>query len=207
MPKKVDHEERRRTIATALWRMAARQGLDNVSLRDVATEAGISLGQLQHYFASRDALLTYASDHLGDLASQRIQQRLAETPPDGPPPPRRVLTECARVMLPLDEESRAGLLVQLAYFSRAVREPRMREPARRGVPALVALFGSLLSQGVDAGEVDPALDVEAEAMLLLAEIDGLGSYTLLEVLTPQRAFALFERRIAALFGYRGPSSE
>jgi hypothetical protein len=39
MPRQVDHDLRRRQIAEAVWRLAARGGLENVTLRQVAAEA------------------------------------------------------------------------------------------------------------------------------------------------------------------------
>ena len=48
MPRKVDHDERRRHIVGALLRIAGTQGLDAVSMREVAQEAGVSLGAVQH---------------------------------------------------------------------------------------------------------------------------------------------------------------
>ena len=57
MPKKVDPEERRRLIADALMRVAAEQGLESVSLRHVATQAGVSAGMVQHYFRTRDEMM------------------------------------------------------------------------------------------------------------------------------------------------------
>ncbi|MGK5643087.1 TetR/AcrR family transcriptional regulator, partial [Streptomyces sp. URMC 126] len=76
MPKRVDHEERRRLIAEALWRIASSRGLEGASLRDVAAEAGISLGQLQHYFAGKDEMLVFALEHITGLAEARIRARI-----------------------------------------------------------------------------------------------------------------------------------
>ncbi|MFF8386933.1 TetR/AcrR family transcriptional regulator [Streptomyces kanasensis] len=76
MPKKVDHEARRLEIAEALWRIAGTRGLDGVSLRDVAAEADISLGRLQHYFRTKDEMLLFALRHINSLAEGRIRARL-----------------------------------------------------------------------------------------------------------------------------------
>jgi AcrR family transcriptional regulator len=43
VPKRVDHEERRRQIADALLRAAAARGLHATGMREVAAEAGVSL--------------------------------------------------------------------------------------------------------------------------------------------------------------------
>lgn len=60
MPKKVDRHERRTLIADALMRVAARQGLEAVSLRHVAAEAGVSPGMVQHYFRTKDEMMAFA---------------------------------------------------------------------------------------------------------------------------------------------------
>ena len=41
MPKIVDHEARRAELAEAVWRLASRDGLEAVTLRGVAAEAGL----------------------------------------------------------------------------------------------------------------------------------------------------------------------
>ena len=60
MPKQVDHQARRQEIADAVLRLAASQGLDAVTLRHVAAEAGVSMGRVQHYFATKDEMLLFA---------------------------------------------------------------------------------------------------------------------------------------------------
>lgn len=44
MPKQVDHDERRREIATAVLRLVTTGGVEAASLRTVAGEAGVSMG-------------------------------------------------------------------------------------------------------------------------------------------------------------------
>src|ERR1700722_8642251 len=62
MPKQVDHRERRETIARALWRVVEQRGIAHASVREVAQEAGISHGAVQHYFATREEMLIFAMD-------------------------------------------------------------------------------------------------------------------------------------------------
>ncbi|MCF3104152.1 TetR family transcriptional regulator C-terminal domain-containing protein [Streptomyces roseoverticillatus] len=197
MPKRVDHEERRRAIAEALWRIACARGLDGASLRDVAAEAGISLGQLQHYFSSKDEMLVFALKYLGGLAEERIRARLLGL--TGPPSPRDVLRETVMEMLPLDGASRTGNLVQIAYFVRALHDERLREHAKEGVPALRAFFADQVRAGIAQGEVSADRSPEAEAMLLIALTDGLTTYLLLEACAPEEAKSLLDGHLARLF--------
>src|SRR5690625_6408560 len=71
MPKKVDHQQRRAAMAEALWKVAAYQGLEAVSLSRVAQEAGVSKGRVQHYFPSRDALLDYTATRVQDTRDRK----------------------------------------------------------------------------------------------------------------------------------------
>ncbi|MFD9224291.1 TetR/AcrR family transcriptional regulator [Streptomyces sp. NPDC060064] len=202
MPKKVDHEARRLEIAEALWRIASTRGLDGVSLRDVAAEADISLGRLQHYFRTKDEMLVFALRHINVLADRRIRERIdaVVSDLDEEPPPRTVLRECLAGMLPLDDKSRVGTLVGAAYFARAVHDERLRAEAREGIPKLAEFFAGLLRRAMERGEVSADRDPDDEAMLLISLVDGLTAYTLLEVHTPERALSLLDLHMARLFG-------
>jgi TetR/AcrR family transcriptional repressor of bet genes len=202
VPKKVDHEARRLEIAEALWRIASTRGLDGASLRDVAAEADISLGRLQHYFRTKDEMLLFALRHINQLADRRIRERIESVVADleGEPPPRTVLRECLAGMLPLDDKSRVGTLVGAAYFARAVHDERLRAEAREGIPKLAEFFAGLLRSAVERGEVAADRDPYDEAMLLISLVDGLTAYTLLDVHSPEGALRLLDLHLEGLFG-------
>ncbi len=60
MPKIIDHEKRRKQIAEATWRTILERGMEGATVRNIAQEAGLSLGALRHYFTTQDELLGYA---------------------------------------------------------------------------------------------------------------------------------------------------
>lgn len=76
MPKQVDHHERRTSIAHALWRVVDQQGWMKATMREVAREAGVSRGQLQHYFSSRAEMLTFAMEFASEQTSRRVERGL-----------------------------------------------------------------------------------------------------------------------------------
>ena len=80
IPRRVDRDQRRATIAEAILRIAASRGLDEVSLRDVAAEAGVSMGQVQHYFATKSEMLRFACAHMVERTRRAIADALAEAP-------------------------------------------------------------------------------------------------------------------------------
>ncbi|MFC4516120.1 TetR/AcrR family transcriptional regulator [Streptomyces ehimensis] len=197
MPKRVDHDERRHRIAEALWRIASERGLDGASLRDVAAEAGISLGQLQHYFRTKDDMLVFALGHISELAARRIGARVGSLA--GDPSPRTLLRETLAEMLPLDDKSRTGQLVQIAYFVRAVHDERLRRHAKEGIPALREFFAAQIRRATEGGDIAADRDPDTEAMLLISLVDGLTGYVLLDVLPGEEAMRLVDAHLDRLF--------
>lgn len=105
MPRRVDHEGRRTRIADALIRVAGRRGLHAVGMRDVAAEAGVSLGLVQYYFETKEKPLFYGVQHLADSFTARVGTRLAAA---GPAPGPLATSEAILLApLPTDEGSRS----------------------------------------------------------------------------------------------------
>ncbi|MFD9035433.1 TetR/AcrR family transcriptional regulator [Streptomyces sp. NPDC059567] len=119
MPKTVDRREQRRQIGAALLRLAAEQGLDQVSVRTVAAESGRSAGAVQKYFGTKEDMLVFAAE----LAGERIEERMARV--DAGLPPRQALRELILTTLPLDDERRAEAAAQLAFAVHAAHHPRL----------------------------------------------------------------------------------
>ncbi|MFC7302812.1 TetR/AcrR family transcriptional regulator [Streptomyces monticola] len=202
MPKQVDHEARRQAIAEALFRIASTKGLEGASLRDVAAGADISLGQLQHYFRTKDEMLLFALQRINGLADQRIRERIEAL--GGTATPRDILRECLRGMMPLDDKSRTGYLVGVAYFMRAVHDEALRGLAQEGIPQLRAFFADQLSRARADGELAEGRDPEDEAMRLICLVEGLSTYIVLDVHTKRQALRMLDRHLDELFSGRPP---
>ena len=71
-------DERREQILSATERLLGRGGVDAVTMRAVAAEAGVSLRLVQYYGQSKDELLTATLDRLAASSVQRWQRRTAE---------------------------------------------------------------------------------------------------------------------------------
>ncbi|MFE5487347.1 TetR/AcrR family transcriptional regulator [Streptomyces sp. NPDC056527] len=119
MPKIVDRQEQRRRIGAALLRLAAEQGLDQVSVRTVAAACGRSAGAVQKYFSTKEDMLVFAAE----MAGERIEERMALV--DTGLPLRQALHELILTTLPLDEERRAEAAAQLAFAVHAAHHPRL----------------------------------------------------------------------------------
>jgi AcrR family transcriptional regulator len=187
MPKIVDHAERREQLAAALWRIVVRDGVEAASLRRVAAEAGWSVGSLRHYFDTQGELLRFAME----LVVRRVTERIAQLPSEGDR--RAVATDLLHQFLPLDADRRAEMEVWLAFASRALVEPGLRElrdeshaAVRRVCRQAVELLG--------------ALRPELEAERLHALVDGLAQHAIVapDVTTPDRQRELLAAHLESL---------
>src|SRR5690349_9530625 len=102
MPRRVDHDERRRQIAAALVDIAATRGLHAVTMREVAAQASVSLRLVQYYFSTKQELLTATAGYLAQRLSDRIIARAAAIGQGLPP--RTVLAVTLGAVLPTDAE-------------------------------------------------------------------------------------------------------
>ncbi|MFJ5074016.1 TetR/AcrR family transcriptional regulator [Streptomyces sp. NPDC088553] len=119
MPKTVDREEQRRQIGAALLQLVAERGLDEVSVRTVAAATGRSPGAVQKYFRTKDEMLTFAAE----LVGERVERRMAEV--DTALPLRQALRDLILTTLPMDAERRAEATAQLAFAVHAAHHPRL----------------------------------------------------------------------------------
>lgn len=176
MPKRVDHELRRRQIGEALLRIASTRGLQAASMREVAVEAGVSLRLVQYYFHSKQELLLGALGYLGEQLSARVEDRIRAL---GSPTPRTIVYGTLTAILPTDTESRRLTRTYAAYYTLVLAEPDLaREHGASYPDALERFLARQLREAQQAGQVDPDLDAGTVAAGLLAMTNGLGSSVL-----------------------------
>ncbi|OZM74377.1 TetR family transcriptional regulator [Amycolatopsis antarctica] len=169
MPKHVDHDTRRARIAEALLSLTAREGLEAVSLRHVAAEAGLSMGAVQHYFHTKDDMLVFALEHQSAERERRITDLVRSA---HAPTVRSVLRTCLTEVLPTTEQSRSEWLVSVAFFIRALSEPAVAAVLAEGAPKVIGFFTELLCRDRDAGVLRPGADPHEESVVLWSLVDS-----------------------------------
>ena len=173
MPKVVDHEERRRELAEAVWRVVLRDGVEGVSVREVAAEAGWSAGALRHYFGTKEELLASAAR----LLEERVIQRLLEIP--GSLTAREAVRAALCEVLPLDEERRMEGNVWFAYMSRSLVDKKVAEEYGIVFDGVRELCVRITHDTAKLGRLAPGLDPDHEAARLHSLVDGLAVHGLL----------------------------
>ncbi|AXB45461.1 TetR/AcrR family transcriptional regulator [Amycolatopsis albispora] len=169
MPKVVDRAERKREIAAALLTLVAREGIEAVSIRTVAAEAGISAGAVQKYFATKEELLREAFD----LTGLALVERWRELDTTGSI--LDVLRRHIHAALPLDEPSRSELLVVLVFTAQAVTRPEWVDKLREDYAWTVDVTTQFIRYGQDNGEFRAELPAERLAEVVIALTEGIAS--------------------------------
>ena len=168
-------------------RVAAEHGLEAVSLRHVAAEAGVSAGMVQHYFRTKDEMMVFALDVVRDRGTARVNAAVAALGPS--PAPRLLLRTLLTALLPLDDETRADGRVALAFLAYTAVRPATAPALREGTQQMLGFVTSLLPGG------DPA-----RAAGVLALMEGLGMYLLGGQYTPAQALTALDTHLDLLFG-------
>ncbi|OXM44308.1 TetR/AcrR family transcriptional regulator [Amycolatopsis alba] len=198
VPKQVDHAARRAEIAEALRRLTATRGLEGVSLRHVAAEAGMSMGLVQHYFKTKDEMLLFAIERRSQMYEERLKARLDAG--EVPSTPKAILRAIIAEILPLDERRRGDWLMGVAFFIRSISDSSFGTALTEGVPQLFELFAVLIRQGQDAGEVDKSADAMHESTILWALADSQGTNIVMKHRTPDEAMSTVDYYLDRLFG-------
>jgi AcrR family transcriptional regulator len=159
--------DRRTHVLDCAERLVAVRGFDRVRLRDVATEAGVSIGSLQHLFETRDQLLRETFRH---SASRRVERWLQAATVDGDPWDRLAGLLAAA----MDERAfRARSAIWLEFASAASRDEELRRVMATLYDAWRVPMRRAIADGVAAGTLAPVIDVDSIVDLLATQIDGM----------------------------------
>ena len=207
MPRRVDHEERRRQIADALVRTAATRGLHATGMREVAAEAGVSLRLVQYYFGTKEQLLLAGMQHLAARFGERAMTRIRRTrETDGQASPRDVIAAILAEALPADEERRTFAVLNAAYFALSLTDPALATaPLVKNTNAVIDVIAAQLRTSQAAGDTPAHLDPDAEALSMLAMAAGLGNSVLADQSSAERAQAVIDYHLDRLFPATRPA--
>ena len=185
-------------ILDAACDLIAEEGIDDVRIARVAQRAGASTSLVHHYFSTREELLEQALIHSFERAGD---DRFGDEP-DQPGTASESLAQAIRESLPAPGRQEREWVLWVELWLRAVREPELR-------PVAAGLYGryrewiaTVIRAGVEGGEFDSAVDVEAAADVTMALLDGSGVRALLDDpgMDVEAAHRLVARAIGPVLG-------
>jgi len=190
VPKIVDHDIQRVRFAEAAMSLIARHGLEGVTMRAVAAEAGLSYGSLFHYFDSKDELLMHAVRHSTSLQTKRVNEYTSQY--SGLKALEHLL--CDDVII--NESSRDSWMVWLTFLYKAALQASFAEMHAELIDGWLARITRLLEDAQQAGEIRRELDVGFEAMAVWAYSAGIGQ---LGLLLPESLPAKLQKKLICAY--------
>jgi AcrR family transcriptional regulator len=194
------HALRRRQVAEAVERLVAAHGLDGVTVAKTAAEAGVSVGLVQHYFATKDDMLRYAYTQVTERALARVAAQ-AEELDRHHSRIQEVLRHGLAERLPLDAPRRTEWRVSFAFATRAVDNPNLAIVRNHTEAQIRARLAQAIGNGKKCGEVRKHTDPDSQAARLLAYVDGLALHAYLDptAMPPTAALTALNDHLDGIF--------
>jgi TetR/AcrR family transcriptional regulator, transcriptional repressor of bet genes len=200
MPRAVDHQQRRQQLTDALWRIADRGALEPISISDVAAEAGVSVGFVQHYFSNKAELLQLAVQSMGEQNTARARAKLKALPQ--PPDPLALVEIMIRERLPLTARQQGRGRVVLAWLTQIGYTAELRAGVAASHHRLCAVLAEYLGQGQTEGRVPAHIDPHVAAFGLWALQEGLTAGLLTGLHTRASALDVLDQHLNLLIPNR-----
>ncbi|GIP36512.1 TetR/AcrR family transcriptional regulator [Paenibacillus sp. J2TS4] len=176
MPKIVDHEQKRKLIAETAWSIIESKGIEQASIRAVATAAGLSPGALRHYFSTQDELLLFIVDYYLVREYSRAESLAIS------PHPMKAAKEVLLELLPMDKDKRTAVGVWWVFAIRSLTSAALQRKKDELMDGLHDLTKAVLELLAKGELLPPSVDVELESFRLAAVVEGL---TVLALLRPE----------------------
>ncbi len=157
----------RERLLEALLTITAERGSEGVSIREVATAAGVSIGTVQYYCHAKDQMLEMAFEEV----NRRILERALGIEKQGPV--GAVLRRGLLEFLPLDDQRRKEAAVYLAFSARAAVSTDLAAVRHAMIAEQHRLCADTYRLAQDRGEAASRFDAEQAAWTTVALIDGL----------------------------------
>lgn len=172
MPKKVDHKLRREAFLAAAYRTIKKKGLEGMTVRAVAREAGFTTGALVHYVSSMDKLLIESSEYAARYV--RGDMEAMEALPDK----LELLRQVIYLSLPLDEERRGNWNFWMGFWERSVRNATVRKLTHTRYTEWIRRVERLIRTAQQAGDLADDIDVKRATRTCVALVDGIATQTM-----------------------------
>jgi TetR/AcrR family transcriptional regulator, regulator of biofilm formation and stress response len=163
VPQQARGEERRERILRATLAVIGHSGIGAVTHRRVAEEAGVPLGSLTYWFATKDDLLREALRRFVAEEAERLRT-VSEALESGAADPAAAAAQFAAIV---ENSSGPEQIAQFELYLEAARNPALRDIAAESFRAYEDVAVAALRA---VGVADP----EAAAPLFVSLSDGLG---------------------------------
>ena len=156
--------DRRQALVAAAFRRIASDGFEGLRTRDVAADVGVNIATLHYYFPTKEALIRGVIGH--------AMQRFSATMP-GQGSPADQLRVHLRTLGRLMTEDHQLWAVMGELVLRAPRDPHLERIVREADDFWHRRLVDLIGRGIASGELDPSLDPDDAAALMIVALKGV----------------------------------
>ena len=157
----------RERVLRATVRLVARHGVEQVRLRDISRETGVSVGSLQYYFETREQLLQQAFAY----RSQEVIRGFVEAASADDDPWQRIQALIEHATRPRGYRERSAVWVEFA--SASSRDNHLNKVMGQVYTAWREPLHKAIDEGTASGEFAPVMPTEDVVDAILTQIDGL----------------------------------
>lgn len=187
--KNAEHKLSRSDIITAVAELIADQGLENLTMRNIARHVGCSVGTLPHYFDGKDdiviAALNWSNERIfSRLGNMDINEMKVEN-----------LYDVIKTAMPIDPVSDTEWRVRLCLWDYAVTNEEMRDTVNAINDSVTDILKGLLDSLQASKEINDYLDKDVTALALYQMCIG-GGFNMLHTAHDKR-----EAKLQALYNY------
>lgn len=176
MPKLTDRPKQKQMIAEAAWKVMLEKGVQKTSARNIAKEAGLSLGALRYYFNSQDDLMNYADQ----LVHARLAEKIDAIFQDDLQPKTKILSV---LLCLLPAENRAGIEAEVRVCMKIATAKHHSSDAP-GLDAAYSAAKNVISYLALLNLLGKEADLSLETDRLFSLINGLALGLLLHPEAP-----------------------
>ncbi|GAA4834801.1 TetR/AcrR family transcriptional regulator [Paenibacillus vulneris] len=173
MPKIVDHEKQRHIVAQAALRVIRKYGLEQATVRNIAKEAGLSVGSMRHYFSTQAELFAFCMSIFVQRVQERVESLIIAKPflPD--------LKQLIMQFLPMDEERTMEMEVWFLFNAKVFIYPELKHVSEEMQNGLYNASRFVIECLQTNNLAKPGLDADLETEKLYALVDGLAIHQMM----------------------------
>jgi len=191
--------ERRAQLVDAALSLAIRSGIEAVTIREVAKEAGVSLGTVHYCFRDKDELLDATGLAVTRAASEQVEVLIEAGAAEGLGQ-RELAGVIAQALLTGLKRDRHKRLLLIELAAAGSRNQALRRTAQTHMRASVELSRTVAEAFARVSHVKYTVDIADIAAMITAIIDGVEIAWHVEQ-DDERALAGFRMMIEMLSAY------
>lgn len=188
-------EDRRQALVDAAIESLKRHGHEGLSVRRIATQAGVSIGLINHHFPNKNQLIAAAYRHFNMQLIDGLIQCVARAPAA----PRARLSAFFKATFAPPNLDRDVLAVWVVFWGMYHHSPEIQAVHRETYGGFVELVRGMLTELAKQAQ-GKRFNPRLAAIGLTAMLDGLWLEWCLDpaTFTPREAVALCERWVESL---------